>query len=150
MIASNSLRASQNAMAQQQSLGQQNSIGAITKYSGSQPMYPQYQAPSDPPYTYAPDRDGFINNRTGEFIPSTSTTKSGILTPNKPEETNMVKEVVQDLKSFIKDHKSTIYLIAVLLIVDHFVFNGSMKEKLKSMMQNLVGKVENKLNETKV
>lgn len=69
---------------------------------------------------------------------------------NKLEDTNMVTEVVKDTKQFIRDHKATIYWVAILLLADHFLFNGVFKEKLKNIMHNLVGKVEAKLNDTKV
>ena len=62
----------------------------------------------------------------------------------------MVTEVLKDTKQFIREHKATIYWVAVLLIADHFLFNGAFKEKLKNIMNSLVGKVESKLNETKV
>lgn len=78
--------------------------------------------------------------------------KTHYLVSNKKpiEGVNMITEVVKDLKQFVRDHKSTVYVIAILLIVDHFMFNGAMKEKLQSLMQNLIGKVEAKLNETEV
>lgn len=65
----------------------------------------------------------------------------------KPKETHMLTEIAGDMKKFVKDHKSVIYWVAVLLLVDHVFFQGAFKEKLKTMMGKLVGRVEEKLND---
>lgn len=114
-------------LGQSQSLGQQQ-MGSIVKYNPTGGAGEIYFSGS--------------NNNNIERKPDP--------TLKKLKETNMVTEVVQDAKKFIKDHKSTIYVVAILLVVDHFMFNGAMKEKLKAIMQNLIGKVEAKLNEAEV
>lgn len=64
----------------------------------------------------------------------------------KKEKISMLKEVSNDVKLFIREHKSMIYWILVLLTIDHFFFHGSFKEKLKEIMNKLVGKVEDKVH----
>lgn len=68
---------------------------------------------------------------------------------DKPKGENMLTEITRDAKTFVREHKSTIYVIAVLLLADHFMFNGAFKAKLKSMMEKIVGQVEDKLNPPK-
>lgn len=68
----------------------------------------------------------------------------------KPKEGNMLSEVAKDMRGFVKEHKSMIYWVLVLFMLDHFFFQGSFKAKLKSMMDNLVGKIESKINDAKV
>lgn len=78
---------------------------------------------------------------------------SGVIVPiagTEKKERGMFSEAAGDLKKFIKEHKSLIYWVLVLLIVDHFFFKGAFKEKLTSMMHKLVGKVESKLDDAKV
>lgn len=58
----------------------------------------------------------------------------------------MFNEVTADAKAFIKTNKSTIYMIAVLIIADHLLFNGAYRMKLKEMMEKLVGKVSSDLD----
>jgi hypothetical protein len=113
-------------------LGQQNALGQLIHYQEDRPQFS---------HAYCPITDTVVSTKDGSRQPAHF---------KKSKEENMVTEVAQDLKKFIREHKSTIYIIAMLLIVDHFMFNGAMKEKLKSLVQNLVGKVEAKLNETKV
>lgn len=62
----------------------------------------------------------------------------------------MLSEVAKDMRGFVKEHKSMIYWVLVLFMLDHFFFQGSFKAKLKSMMDNLVGKIESKINDAKV
>ncbi len=111
-----------------QGYNQQNQLGSMIQYQGDRPEYVYCPLTND-------IKDRFGNTRA---------------TNVKKQETNMITEVAKDLKQFIKDHKSTIYVIAALLLADHFMFNGAFKEKLKGIMSNLVGKVESKLSETKV
>lgn len=59
---------------------------------------------------------------------------------------NMITEIAKDAKAFIKEHKSLLYWVATLFVVDHFFFHGAFKEKLRDIMQKLVGKAEDKIN----
>lgn len=90
-------------------------------------------------YNYANDSYPYIS-----FNQSVDSSK--IKSDTKPKEINMLTEVRQDMVKFVREHKSVIYWVAVLLIADHFLFQGAFKEKLKNIMNNLVSKVETKLN----
>lgn len=54
----------------------------------------------------------------------------------------MLKTIGSDMKAFIAEHKSTIYCIAVLFLVDHVFFQGAFRERLHGMMNKFLGKVE--------
>ncbi len=54
----------------------------------------------------------------------------------------MFGTIGSDLKVFIKDHKSSIYMVAVLLLADHLIFEGAFRVRLQSIMSNLLAKVE--------
>lgn len=58
----------------------------------------------------------------------------------------MITEVAKDMKAFVKEHKSVIYWIAVLFLIDHFFFEGNFKTKLHDMTNKLIGKVEAKIH----
>lgn len=66
------------------------------------------------------------------------------------ENTNMFTEIVKDGKEFIKTNKAIFYWIASLYLVDHFCFNGAGKQRLQNLFQTLLGKVEEKVNNTKM
>lgn len=62
------------------------------------------------------------------------------------ENNNMITNILTDVKKFVAEHKSTVYCVAVMLLIDHLVFNGSFRAKLQSIMSKLIDKVEQKLD----
>lgn len=56
--------------------------------------------------------------------------------------TNMFTQMGADFKTFIAEHKATIYWIALLFLADHFLFNGAFRVRLQEIMNKLLGKVE--------
>lgn len=58
----------------------------------------------------------------------------------------MMKEIKEDMKKFIREHKSLIYWTVGLILLDRFYFNGAFEKKLKEMMQRLVSLVEKKFD----
>lgn len=64
-----------------------------------------------------------------------------VVKPIKKEQ-SMLGTISQDLKKFIVEHKSTIYVLAVLILADHLLFQGQFRERLHKMMSTLLGKVE--------
>lgn len=60
-------------------------------------------------------------------------------------ESKLIKEPLNDLKQFVQEHKNTIYIISFALLLDHFVFNGAFRARLKSMVDSMLSKVEKSL-----
>ena len=58
------------------------------------------------------------------------------------EKRPMLKEIGTDLKGFISENRTIIYWMAVLFLLDHFFFNGSFLERLKGLMERMIGRVE--------
>ncbi len=58
------------------------------------------------------------------------------------ENKTMLGTISSDLKKFIVEHKSTIYVVAVLILLDHFLFQGSFRDRLHGLMNKMLGKVE--------
>ena len=63
----------------------------------------------------------------------------------KEKEKTMFGTVVADVKSFLVEHRGTIYFLVAALLVDHFLFKGVFKVRLQNMMESLVKKVEDKV-----
>ena len=61
----------------------------------------------------------------------------------------MLKTVTADLKVFIAEHKSTIYMIAALFLVDHLFFQGAFRQRLQGLMSKMLGKVEAQIDGVK-
>lgn len=64
----------------------------------------------------------------------------------KKAEVPMLTNILTDAKKFVVEHKSTVYCVAVMLLIDHLVFNGSFRTRLQSIMSKLIDKVEKKLD----
>ncbi len=60
--------------------------------------------------------------------------------PKKKE--GKMKELLTDAKTFVKEHKSVFYWVAIVALADHFVFKGAFREKLKEVVNKLIGKLE--------
>lgn len=58
----------------------------------------------------------------------------------------MLKTIGSDLKAFIAEHKSTIYWIALMFLLDHVLFQGAFRERLHGLMNKLLGKVESQID----
>lgn len=69
---------------------------------------------------------------------------SSDLKPKKKE--GYMKELITDAKGFIKEHKSLFYWIALIALADHFIFEGTFRDKLKSIVQKMIGKLEAKVD----
>lgn len=63
-------------------------------------------------------------------------------TYNFEKEVNMLESV----KEYLKENKQIIMTIAVVLIVDHLVFGGAFRERVKSLVNGLLNNAEKKLN----
>lgn len=63
-------------------------------------------------------------------------------------ENSMLKTVSADLKGFIAEHKSTIYTVAALFLMDHIFFQGAFRERLHGIMNKMLGKVEASLTKS--
>lgn len=91
---------------------------------------------------------GGIGLQNASQIPQAAIKPQSIIKPK--EEKSMIKELRQDMQSFIKEHKSVIYWTLILYVVDHYCLEGAMKARLQKMVHNLVGKVEAKLDKATI
>lgn len=58
----------------------------------------------------------------------------------------MLKTIGSDMKAFIAEHKSAIYMIAVMFLLDHILFQGAFRERLHGLMNKFLGKVESQID----
>ena len=57
----------------------------------------------------------------------------------------MFTEVARDIKSFLLEHRSTLYFIAIALILDHLLFKDAFRHRLQGMADKMITKVEEKV-----
>lgn len=56
------------------------------------------------------------------------------------------KSMLDSVKEYLKENKQIIMTIAVVLIVDHLVFGGAFREKVKSLVDGLLSKAQKQLD----
>lgn len=63
---------------------------------------------------------------------------------------NMFKNILNDVRQFIEQHRSVIYWLALAFLVDHFFLNGKFREKLHGLVDKLLNKIEKQVDTTTV
>lgn len=60
---------------------------------------------------------------------------------------NIMKDMLSEVKQFFKDNRQVVGYIVMALLLDHFVFGGAMRERLKELVSKMLGKVEKSLDQ---
>jgi hypothetical protein len=66
-------------------------------------------------------------------------------TPEKRKEKGMFGKV----KEYIDEHKNIIFTLGLVILVDHFLFRGALKERIKNSIEGVLTKVEEKFHHHK-
>lgn len=66
---------------------------------------------------------------------------------DKPKGKGVFSQISNDVKTFIIEHRSIIYFVAAAILIDHFLFKGAFRERLQSVADRLVKRVEDKVSE---
>lgn len=53
-----------------------------------------------------------------------------------------MKDMFSGFKSYINEHKDVIYTVGLVMLVDHFFFQGAFQDRLKQLIDGLLKKVE--------
>lgn len=65
---------------------------------------------------------------------------------NKQKE-NKMKEILKDLGQFLKEHRTVIYTVALIALVDHFILGGKFRDKLKELAEKALTKAHKQLDD---
>jgi len=60
-------------------------------------------------------------------------------------EGGIMKEFTKGLKGYFEDNQETIITIGIAILLDHYLFGGTLREKLKSLIEGLFTSAEAKL-----
>ncbi len=63
-------------------------------------------------------------------------------TPKKKEE----KKMLGKIKEYVDEHKNIIFTLGLIILVDHFLFKGALKERIKTSIEGVLKKVEDKFH----
>lgn len=73
------------------------------------------------------------------FIPP----QSSLMLDKEKEKKTMFKS----LKEYADKHKDVLFTLVFILVLDHFIFNGAMREKVKSVLEGMLNKIQDKEKE---
>ena len=65
---------------------------------------------------------------------------------SKLEVDKLIKESVADIKGFVKENRYVLYWVSLILLADHFIFDGSMREKIQGLFNSIIDKVNATIN----
>lgn len=119
-------------------------------------------------YVRSPNMDGFISTQSlmaqqqnalgsqavamNHFIPTNGTeTRIGWYDSLGNKSVSVIKDdkkkegYMNYLKEYLVKHRELLFSIAVVLVVDHYVFKGKFSARIHSMVDSFLGTVEQKL-----
>ena len=59
----------------------------------------------------------------------------------------MFKEIVTDVRGFVREHRFVIYTVSVVFLIDHFFLHGMFRYRLKAIIEKIVGRVEKQITD---
>jgi hypothetical protein len=64
---------------------------------------------------------------------------------NQPKNNHM-KQILEDVKGFVKEHRSVIYTVVFVLLVDHFFLDGKLVSRAKGILEKMLSGAEKKID----
>lgn len=53
--------------------------------------------------------------------------------------------MLNDLRSYVKENRQLLYTVALVIALDHFLFNGAFRERIKGLVESLLSSAEKKI-----
>lgn len=60
---------------------------------------------------------------------------------------NHMKDIFNDIKGFLKEHRSVIYTVVLIAALDHFFLDGKFRHKLKDLLERALTKAHKTLED---
>lgn len=83
---------------------------------------------------------GSINAATGVSKPTVAPTIQAA-----PKRRGFMGEFLSDVRGYFKDNRDLILTIALVLVVDEFVFEGAFRDRIKKLVNGMLKKAQGKL-----
>jgi hypothetical protein len=92
----------------------------------------QYSSHFDPRIAYAP----------GAYVPATPIRydANGYILANPKTRR---KTMLDNVKGYVEKHKDMLFTLGLVILVDHFLFKGALRERIKATVEGALKKVEN-------
>jgi hypothetical protein len=75
----------------------------------------------------------------------TYTVTTGIYPISAPEcpKPQRRKTMLENVKGYVEKHKDMLFTLGLVILVDHFLFKGALRERIKGTVEGALKKVEN-------
>ena len=64
----------------------------------------------------------------------------------KLKEKQVMKDLLTDAKSFIKENRTIIYAVTIIILLDHFMLDGKLRGKIESLLSGALDTIKGKLD----
>ena len=56
-------------------------------------------------------------------------------------------KMIQSLKDYYKEHQDTVITIGLIVLLDHFLFGGALRQKIQDTVEKMLGHVEKRITD---
>lgn len=63
-----------------------------------------------------------------------------------PDNSGALSTIVSDVKSFVRENRNVIYTVIAIILIDKFVLDGKLTDRIKALADRLLGHVEKKVD----
>jgi hypothetical protein len=81
-----------------------------------------------------PQSSSFIGTGLGNYASSI---------PICPPPPQRRKTMLENVKGYIEKHKDIIFTLGLVILVDHFLFKGALRKRIKKTVEGVLSKAEN-------
>ena len=75
---------------------------------------------------------------------------NGVCWAVSPTELKLQKgdvKMIQSLKDYYKEHQDTVITIGLIVLLDHFLFGGALRQKIQDTVEKMLGHVEKRITD---
>jgi len=123
-------------------LGNQNALGALGNSCGLGGLLGQQAAASQYQQLQA-QQNSFLQSGIDRQAVSSRLAEPPV---TQPKGKSVFSEIAKDVKTFVIEHRGTLYFLAIALVLDHLLFKDAFRNRLQGMVEKVIVKVEQKID----
>lgn len=64
---------------------------------------------------------------------------------NEPKQPKKEKKMLENVKGYVDKHRDIIFTIGLVVLIDHFMFKGALRQRIQGSIEGVLKKVEEKI-----
>jgi hypothetical protein len=106
-----------------------NILDILDKKGGTEMPYTQQMG-------IPPDYYRYMQMQQAQYIPQAT-----FATPKKEN-----KKMLDNVKGYIEKHKDILFTLGLIILIDHFMFNGALRTRIQSSIEGVLKTVEDRFH----